>query len=249
VHAKEHWNLYHKQWEQRETIPANPRIIKAILLLFDIKNKRILEVGSGSGRDSIYLAKMGADCYLLDYVQAPLDIAEKIAKQNDVKIKTFKEDAKTMPFEDDSIDLVFSQGFLEHFTEPEIFLKEQVRVLKPGGCLYIDVPQKYHVYTLIKHALMVLNKWTPGWETEFTVSQLENLVSEISLQTRYIIGDWSNPPFMLKIIYAVFRKNWHTKEFDLNGKKSSTFLERIKSTRFAQNTSQHIGIIAQKKTN
>jgi SAM-dependent methyltransferase len=172
---------------------------------------------------------MGTDCYLLDYVQAPLNIAEKIARQNGVKIRTFKEDAKTIPFEDDSFDLVFSQGFIEHFTDPEIFLKEQLRVLKPEGCLYIDIPQKYHVYTLIKHALMALSKWRPGWETEFTVSQLKNLVSEIGLQTRHVVGDWSNPLFILKIIYVVCGKNWHTKEFVLNGKKQTHFLKEPKA--------------------
>ena len=78
---KEHWETYHKQWKDRLEVPANPRTIKAILSILDIKNKKILEVGSGSGRDSVYMAKLGADCYLVDYVEDPLKIAKKIAEK------------------------------------------------------------------------------------------------------------------------------------------------------------------------
>ena len=71
VDTKKNWNKYHAQWMYRDEIPANPRTIKAILSRLDVKNKKILEVGSGTGRDSIYLAKLGAECVLLDYFFTP----------------------------------------------------------------------------------------------------------------------------------------------------------------------------------
>jgi SAM-dependent methyltransferase len=42
-------------------------------------------------------------------------------------------DAKKLPFKDNSVDLIFSQTFLEHPLNPEDVLSEMARVLKPGG--------------------------------------------------------------------------------------------------------------------
>jgi SAM-dependent methyltransferase len=45
--------------------------------------------------------------------------------------------AEKLPFADDSFDLVWSINFLEHSPTPERALAEMVRVLKPGGFLYL----------------------------------------------------------------------------------------------------------------
>ncbi len=48
-----------------------------------------------------------------------------------------------VPFEDNEQDVIFSIGLLEHFEEIEHPLKEQWRVLKPGGTLLVYVvPEK-----------------------------------------------------------------------------------------------------------
>jgi len=67
---------------------------------------------------------------------------------------------------------VFSQGVLEHFADPSAVMRDQVRVLKPDGVLVVDVPQKYNVYRLRKHAAMRAHRWPWGWETEYSVGEL-----------------------------------------------------------------------------
>jgi hypothetical protein len=37
-------------------------------------------------------------------------------------------------------------------------------VIKKGGFALADVPQRYHLYTAVKHLLIRLNKWFCGWE-------------------------------------------------------------------------------------
>lgn len=242
---KEHWSTYHKQWKDREEVPANPRTIKAILSIIPAKNKKILEVGSGSGRDSIYLAKLGADCYLVDYIEAPLKIARQIAQKEKAKITTAKSEARSLPFEDDFFDLVYSQGLIEHFTDPVVLIKEQTRVLKKGGCLLVDVPQKYHIYTLLKHLLMFLNKWTPGWETEYSIGQLERLIRYCDLQIVFTYGDWSHPNLFLKALMIVLKIPRKSHNIALT-QDSEGFIARFKKTRFAHYTFQHIGIVGRK---
>jgi len=83
-----------------------------------------------------------------------------------------------IPVPDATFDIVFHQGLLEHFKDPLPLLEEQFRVLKPGGFLLVDVPQRYHIYTVIKHTLIFLNKWFAGWETEFSIGRLTKLLTQ-----------------------------------------------------------------------
>lgn len=55
-------------------------------------------------------------------------------------------DAMRLPLQDGSVDLMFSSGVFEHINNPELAMKEALRVLKPGGMIYADIPfiRGYH---------------------------------------------------------------------------------------------------------
>ena len=55
-------------------------------------------------------------------------------------------DAHALPFRDSSIDGVVSESLLEHVALPDRVAREMVRVLKPGGFLYVSAPfiHPYH---------------------------------------------------------------------------------------------------------
>lgn len=52
-------------------------------------------------------------------------------------------DVKRIPLLDDSVDCVLSTSSLEHIEFPEQFFAEALRVLRPGGTLFINVPFVY----------------------------------------------------------------------------------------------------------
>lgn len=52
-------------------------------------------------------------------------------------------DGQRLPFRDRSVDAVLSGGMLEHVLEPDASLRETLRVLRPGGLLYIGVPHMF----------------------------------------------------------------------------------------------------------
>lgn len=47
-------------------------------------------------------------------------------------------DALALPFADETFDLVFSEAVLEHVRDPRLMCTEMVRVLRPGGWLYLE---------------------------------------------------------------------------------------------------------------
>lgn len=58
----------------------------------------------------------------------------------DMDIQIYDVEKDGLPYEDNSFDIIFTKSFLEHFYYPERFIKEALRVLKPGGLMLNLVP-------------------------------------------------------------------------------------------------------------
>ncbi|RKZ29366.1 class I SAM-dependent methyltransferase, partial [bacterium] len=101
--------------------------------------------------------------------------------------------AFALPFKSETFDLVFHQGLLEHFREEEGILAENARVLKSGGYAIVDVPQRWHIYTVIKHILIAFDKWFAGWEKEFSLGQLEKKLRKYGLEPVDFYAEWMYP--------------------------------------------------------
>lgn len=185
------------------------------------------------GGDSIYLAKKGAKVTALDFTVEALASISENAKREKVSIDTIQADAKHMPFKDETFDIVFHQGFLEHFTDPLNMLLEQKRILKRGGFIVVDVPQRFTTYTLKKHFQMILGKWFAGWEREFSINELEKLAKQANLDIVKKYG-WGYYGKLYKIRYMKLG-SWYEK-----------FWEIIENSRTYLYLSWCIGIILQK---
>jgi SAM-dependent methyltransferase len=103
------------------------------LLGQDFSGNRVLEVGCGRGSLSAYFADAGWDCTLLDLSPAVLEVAENAFSANGLKAKFDVGDCLSLPYDDDSFDLAFSIGLLEHFEDIDRVIAEQYRILAPGG--------------------------------------------------------------------------------------------------------------------
>jgi SAM-dependent methyltransferase len=127
--------------------PSYPAKVAANL--FKTQNKlRILELGSGQGRDSLFYVHNGFDVTVLDYSDAGLREIRKRAEVEGVAdtIRTLVHDVRTpLPFETASFDAVYSHMlYCMALTSAELVaLSAEIRrILVPGGLNVFTVRTK-----------------------------------------------------------------------------------------------------------
>lgn len=54
--------------------------------------------------------------------------------------------AENLPLKDQSVDLIFCYEVIEHVFDPEKMLQEIRRVIRPNGCVFITVPNRWAPY-------------------------------------------------------------------------------------------------------
>jgi SAM-dependent methyltransferase len=205
--TKAHWSAYWAENPDIDQVYSNEgRITAELERVRSLAGARVLEVGAGSGRDSLDLAARGARPVTLDYTFEALRIVQKLARRTGTAIDVVCADCMRMPFRDGSFAVVFHQGLMEHFRDPGPLLAENRRVLAGGGHLLVDVPQRYHPYTAMKHLLIAANRWFAGWETEYSIGELERLVERHGFAVRHRYGDWMVPGLFYRAGRYALRK-------------------------------------------
>ena len=118
---------------------------------------RILALGGGPGRYSIWLAQRGYQVVLADISPNLLDIArDKIAKagvQSQIEAVATCDACDLSPFDDNSFDSVVCLGPFYHLieaTDRKKAIRELVRVLKPDGIAFVAFMP---IYTLLRRTL------------------------------------------------------------------------------------------------
>jgi len=122
-----------KFWEYGDVgiTPTRKNLFKRFEALRLLQNAKILDVGCGSGTLAKFWEQRG-------YYVIGLDISDKSLKISHGKgIKCVKGNAEELPFKNDTFDLVYSDGLLEHFLDPKPIIKEIFRVSKKYVCTIV----------------------------------------------------------------------------------------------------------------
>lgn len=111
-----------------------PWIIQEIREKIKGKTVDLLDVGCGGGFLTNALALEGHNVTGIDLSPSSLEIAKKYDRTG--KVRYLEADAYTLPFENESFDVVCAMDILEHVTEPERLIREASRLLRPGGLFF-----------------------------------------------------------------------------------------------------------------
>jgi ubiquinone/menaquinone biosynthesis C-methylase UbiE len=100
-----------------------------------LAGRSVLEIGSGAGAHSCLFKRRGADVVAVDLTPArAMSTARKLALARGAGIaQAYQADAESLPFQDASFDIVYSNGVLHHSEDTARCISEVHRVLKPGG--------------------------------------------------------------------------------------------------------------------
>lgn len=116
-------------------------------------NKKILEIGCARGKQLIYFAReFGYDVYGIDYSPKGVELANQNLKSAGIDGTILCEDVFITSFKEESFDIVYSMGLIEHFQNPSDIIDAHIKLLKKGGKLIMTVPNFSGVFylTLIK---------------------------------------------------------------------------------------------------
>lgn len=145
------------------------------------KNSKILEIGCGCGEGLMQFR---------DYFTVGVDISEeslKLSKKNNENL--VNADLFKLPFRENSFDLVYSSGLLEHFKieKARMALLEIKRVSK--GEIIIIVPNsRCFWYKLFKKSMILLKKWDFGYEEDYSIRKLYKLIDNTDLKVKKLFG-------------------------------------------------------------
>ncbi len=120
----------------------NRRLVKFLLANAMTRDDcRILEAGSGPAfASSIF----GTESKVCLSIAVDIDIeALQEARHRDRGLAVVVADIKRLPFRNGSIDLCWNSSTIEHLEKPEDALREMKIVTKPGGMIFVGVPNAY----------------------------------------------------------------------------------------------------------
>ena len=127
----------------------------------------VLEIGAGTGRYSVALAREGMDVTAVELVESNLAVLRKNSEGVE-QIRSFRGDATDLSrFGDQSFDVTLVLGPLYHLYEPEDVHKaidEAIRVTKKGGVLLFAFISVFG----IMYANYLQGNWAAGQEENFT---------------------------------------------------------------------------------
>jgi ubiquinone/menaquinone biosynthesis C-methylase UbiE len=119
-------------------------------------------------------------------------------------------DGHHLPYENGQFDVLISGHIVEHTKSPELYLKECMRVIVPGGYLFLEFPTRYHHKEL--HTLLPSFEWLPRPLRNAILLILSSRISPLnqSAKERYrrIVTTKLKQISMWQIRYLLM-KNWY----------------------------------------
>ena len=171
-----------------------------------MKQGSVLELGVGTGRCSLVLAKAGHNVVGIDITRKMLEVAKIKMKQVGVEFEVVNMDAEMLGFRE-SFDNVICFHTFHFLSRPLVTLKNCYHVLRPGGrCIVSFENRNFWNITFNRYDVIPKNLYTPR-----EVEQLFRIAGFIVIGRRKIFHApyrfyRKAPKFLLKPIIKVDQK-------------------------------------------
>jgi SAM-dependent methyltransferase len=159
--------------------------------LGELDGRALLELGAGSGIDSVTLARRGAIVTATDHSEASVQVMQRRFAANEVadRARAVLMSAEALTFPDASFDLVFARGVLHH-TDVHRVAPHVARVLRPNGrAVFIEPLSENPVLDFAREHLRYRHKTRPRGHrgiTRRTVRALQPHFTQLGLRGFYL---------------------------------------------------------------
>jgi ubiquinone/menaquinone biosynthesis C-methylase UbiE len=157
--------------------PSNNVTVKRCFYAYEyaeeyVREKKVADIGCGSGYGTVHLAKYAEAATGVDYSQETL-INSRVEYASVSNLNFVHGKVPPVPLETGSMDVVTAFQFIEHIPNPVDFIRDVYRVLKPGGvflCTTVNAKM-----SLARNPFHVFEYTFDGMEADFrkVFSQVE----------------------------------------------------------------------------
>jgi SAM-dependent methyltransferase len=104
-------------------------------ILPEVGGLDVLDLGCGTGYWCAWFAKLGASPVGLDLSEGQLETARQLQQEHGIEFPLIHASAEDPPLPDGSFDLVFSEYGAAIWCDPQVWIPQAHRLLRPGGRL------------------------------------------------------------------------------------------------------------------
>lgn len=187
-----HWKINYGSFIWKAWVMIINRAYKNLLKNVNVIDAKILELGSGSGVNSLFITKIlkAKEIYLVDFNRKALDISKKMIKNANlaVDVNYLRRNIIDLNLKE-QFDIVHSEGLIEHFygKDRTTVFKKHIDFCNEGGFIVIFVPYMGLKYNLLTWVGKKMKKWD-CIEEPFSKQELQGLCKQFNLkiQKEYI---------------------------------------------------------------
>ena len=166
----------------------------------------VLEIGCGTGKNTVFLAQIGTSVHALDFSQGMIEKAKEKVRAQNVRF-SITDITKKWPADDGEFDLVVCNLVLEHIPDLAFIFSEATRVLQNMGSFFVNELHPFKQYEGSKA------RFYSGSETieveafvhhisEFTNAATSNGLRLVSLNEYWHAADQNKPPCLISFLFT-----------------------------------------------
>lgn len=165
----------------------------------------LLDLGCGDGSNLRWLSCFSNNLWGTDYNILRLKRAKKTLDQLKINVKLFLTDIFSMPFHENSFDLIFFNHVIEHLKDDKLALKKIFQITKKGGHVILGTPNEGALAWRLAYFIEPNIRKTTDHVNFYTVEYLKKIAEDSGFTVKHVehIG-WGIPIWKID---PLFRKH------------------------------------------
>lgn len=145
----------------KQTFFLRDRINNVFELVGNVKDKKVLDIGTANGLFAIESSKKGATSIGLDFSIMALRNARSFSIAKSTNVEFVCGDGTILPFKSNVFDILILADLVEHLNKSlyDDLIKECWRILKNGGLIAIYTPNKEHLIEQLRKRNLILSRF------------------------------------------------------------------------------------------